>query len=394
MTIAAVIESRAAEEARSRPTRIARVDIVGDLAAAEPAWRSLERSAFCTPYQRFELLDAWQRHVGEREGVEPFIVIASDREGKPLLLLPLGVRRKHGTRVASFLGGKHATFNMALWQSDFVSRASKADLDALLDGLRAHARTDVLALMQQPRRWQGLANPFMLLPSQLSANDCPVLMMAKDGAPTSRISNSFRRRLKGKERKLQTLPGYRYRLAGSEADITRLLDWFFSIKPQRMAAQKLPNVFADPGVEDFVRDACTARLPGGGHAIDIHALECDDEVIAMFAGVADANRFSMMFNTYTLSAASKYSPGLILMREIIDHYAARGFTALDLGIGSDDYKRLFCKDYEPIFDSFVPLTARGRLAAAGLSAMTRAKRVVKQTPALMQIAQRLRGAMH
>jgi CelD/BcsL family acetyltransferase involved in cellulose biosynthesis len=395
MTMAAVIESRAANVAHSQPSRIARVDIVADLAAAEAVWRGLERfPAFGTPYQRFDLLSSWQRHVGEREGVEPFIVIASDRDGEPLLLLPLGVRHRHGARVASFFGGKHATFNMALWQGDFVSRATAADLDALLAGLRAQAQADVLALTQQPRRWQGLANPFALLPGQPSANDCPVLTMAKDGAPASRISNSFRRRLKGKERKLQTQPGYRYRLADSDADITRLLDWFFMIKPQRMAAQGLPNVFADPGVEDFVRDACLSRLAGGGRAIDIHALECDDEVIAMFAGVANGHRFSMMFNTYTLSANAKYSPGLILMRDIIDHYAARGFAALDLGIGSDDYKRLFCKDDEPIFDSFVALTARGRLAAAGLSALTRAKRVVKHTPALMRIAERVRGVVH
>ena len=70
----------------------------------------------------------------------------------------------------------------------------------------------------------------------------------------------------------------------------------------------------------------------------------------------------MMFNTYTLSAKASYSPGLILMRDIIDHYAASGYPSLDLGIGSDDYKRLFCKDDEPIFDSFIPLSRprRGR----------------------------------
>ena len=76
-------------------------------------------------------------------------------------------------------------------------------------------------------------------------------------------------------------------------------------------------------------------------------------MIAIFAGVDDGHRFSMMFNTYTMSANSKYSPGLILMRDIIDHYAAQDYRALDLGIGSDDYKRLFCKDDEPIFDSFI-----------------------------------------
>src|SRR6267378_1483268 len=80
------------------------------------------------------------------------------------------------------------------------------------------------------------------------------------------------------------------------------------INPRPMAEQKLPDVFADPGVEDFIRNACAAPVAGGNRVIDIHALECDDEVIAIFAGVADGHRFSMMFNTYTMSASSKYSP--------------------------------------------------------------------------------------
>ena len=101
----------------------------------------------------------------------------------------------------------------------------------------------------------------------------------------------------------------------------------------------------------------------------------------------------MMFNTYTMSASSKYSPGLILMRDIIDHYAANGYRALYLGIGSDDYKRLFCKNDEPIFDNFVPLTARGRIAASAMSGLNRAKRMVKQNPALFEMAQKLRGAL-
>jgi CelD/BcsL family acetyltransferase involved in cellulose biosynthesis len=394
MTMAAVIETRTGTQARPETSRIAGVELLGDMREAESVWRGLEQSnQLSTPYQRFDFLAAWQRQVGEREGIRPFIVIAYDKDRQPLLLLPLGVKRETGARVARFLGGKHATFNMALWRKDFAAAATAADLDALMSGIRAHAQADVLALTQQPRRWMELPNPLALLPGQASANDCPLLTMAPGAPPASRVSNSFRRRLKGKERKLQSLPGYSYRLATSDAEIKRLLDWFFTIKPQRMAAQQLPNVFADPGIEDFIRDACMTQLGGGGHAIDIHALECDEEVIAIFAGVADTSRFSMMFNTYTLSGSSKYSPGLILMRDIIDHYAERGVTSLDLGIGSDDYKRLFCKDDEPIFDSFVALSMRGRIAAAALSSLMRAKRLVKHTPALMQIAQRVRGVL-
>jgi CelD/BcsL family acetyltransferase involved in cellulose biosynthesis len=393
MALAAAIESRTAETmAWSKPSCIAGVDIIHDLAAAEATWRGLEQqSRSCTPYQRFDFLGPWQRQVGGRDGLSPFIVVAHDSEHRPLLLLPLALGHAFGMRCATFMGGKHATFNMALWNNDFAAEAAHADLTALIAAIAARGEADMLALHQQPLRWRDLPNPLALLPHQPSVNDCPVLAMEPDAAPATHVSNSFRRRLKGKERKLQSLPGYRYHVATDDADINRLLDWFFRVKPLRMAEQKLPDVFAESGVEEFIRAACMAPLAGGGRAIDIHALECDDEVIAIFAGVADGHRFSMMFNTYTMSANSKYSPGLILMRNIIDHYAGQNYRALDLGIGSDEYKRLFCKSDEGIFDSFIPLSPRGRLAASAMSAVNRAKRTIKHNPALLEIAQNLRS---
>jgi CelD/BcsL family acetyltransferase involved in cellulose biosynthesis len=395
MTIAAAIESRTADAlAWSKASRIAGVDILHDLVQAEAIWRGLEDRQFFTPYQQFDFLGPWQRRVGEREGLSPFIVIAYDAERRPLLLLPLTLRHHRGVRTACFMGGKHATFNMALWDNDFAADATAVDLDALMSGIRARSEADILALTQQPLRWRDLPNPMARLPHQASVNDCPLMAMVPDEPPTARISSSFRRRLKGKERKLQALPGFHYHVATTDAEIKRLLDWFFFVKPLRMAEQKLPNVFAEPGVEDFVRGACMAPVASGGHVIDIHALECDAEVIAIFAGVADGHRFSMMFNTYTVSDSSRYSPGLILMRNIVDHYAERGYRALDLGIGSDDYKRLFCKNDEPVFDCFIPLSRRGKMAAAAMSGVNRAKHLVKHSPALLRITQKLRSALH
>jgi CelD/BcsL family acetyltransferase involved in cellulose biosynthesis len=395
MTMAAVIESRTAEaQTRSKASRIAGVDILHDLSRAETIWRGLEDPRqFSTPYQRFDFLSPWQRQVGERENLLPFIVIAYDAERRPLLLLPLALRHAYGVRTACFMGGKHATFNMALWDREFAAGATADDLDVLISAIRERSGVDVLALTQQPLRWRDSPNPMALLPNQASANDCPLMTMVPGAPPVTRISSSFRRRLKGKERKLQTVPGYRYCAAATDAEIRRLLDAFFRIKPLRMAEQKLPNVFAEPGVEDFIRSACMAPVASGGHVIDMHALECDEEVIAIFAGVADGHRISMMFNTYTMSENSRYSPGLVLMRNIVDHHAERGYHALDLGIGSDDYKKLFCKGDEPIFDCFIPLSLRGKVAAAAMSGINRAKHLVKHNQALFHVAQKLRSAL-
>ena len=392
MTLAAAIESRTANApAWSKSGRIAHVDLLADLDHAESVWRSFENQQHLfTPYQRFDFLRPWQQQVGAREGQHPLIVVAYDRQHVPLALLPLALGERHGIRIARFMGGKHTTFNMGLWNRDFATQASRDEIDLLLAAMRAHSAADALAFSRQPLTWQDLPNPFALLARQPSVNDCPVITIEPGAPATARISPSMRRRLKAKERKLKGLPGYRYHTAGRDDEIRRLLDAFFRIKPQRMAEQGLPNVFAEPGVEAFVRDACMTALAGGDHAIDLHALECDSEVIALYGGVADGQRFSMMFNTYTVSENSRYSPGLILISHIIDHYAERGYRTLDLGVGSDGYKKLFCKASEPIFDCYVPLSVRGTLAAGAMSVANRTVRLVKHTPALLSFAQGLR----
>lgn len=374
---------------------MAQVEVLHRFEEAEPLWRSFENANHLyTPFQRYDFLSAWQRQVGSRAGVAPYVVAGLDAARQPLLLLPLGIQSENGLQVASFLGGKHATFNMPLVHRAYAANAGRADVDAAIAMLRRRAdRPDLLSLARQPRTWEGIANPLARLPGQPAITGCPLLKLAPGARPEERISNSMRKRLRSKERKLQAAAGYRYTIARSDADIQRVLDAFFVIKPLRMAAQKLPNVFADTGVREFVFDACLSRQPSGGRTVDIHALECDDELIAVFAGVADGHRFSMMFNTYTVSGLARYSPGLILLRNIIDHYAERGYTAIDLGIGTDDYKRMFCKNDEPLFDSFLPLGAKGSIAALGLSSLGHAKRLVKRSPALSQVAQLLRGTL-
>jgi CelD/BcsL family acetyltransferase involved in cellulose biosynthesis len=91
MTLAAAIGARpAGAPARSKASRIVKVDLLFDLVAAEPIWRGFEAEQHvATPYQRFDFLQAWQREVGASEHAEPCIAVARDGDRRPLLLLPL-----------------------------------------------------------------------------------------------------------------------------------------------------------------------------------------------------------------------------------------------------------------------------------------------------------------
>jgi CelD/BcsL family acetyltransferase involved in cellulose biosynthesis len=376
-----------------RAAALARVAVIEDMTAAEPFWRHLEngRSLF-TPYQRFDLLDAWQRHVGASVGVTPFIVIGFDQAGEPLFLWPFGRTRKGPLKVVRFLGSKHANFNMGLWHRDIPAAITARDLHDAFNRIAAVGPgIDLLALFCQPPHWDGIANPFGLLPRQASVDMSARLELPGTlDAINHVLSTSMRSRLRGKERKLQSLAGYRYLQAATAADVDRLLDSFFALKSAHMAAQGVGNVFAEPGVAEFLREASHRNLANGRPLIEIHALEGGGEVLALFGTIVDDYRFSSMFNTYTLSDNSRHSPGLILLTYMVNEAAARGVSSFDIGVGQARYKSFFCREPEPLFDTFLPLSSRGRLAAAAFGATFAAKRVIKQNPTLWSAVQAVR----
>jgi CelD/BcsL family acetyltransferase involved in cellulose biosynthesis len=384
----------AAPASLDRTHTLARVEVLNDLASAETMWRRLEQmGGLATPYQRFDLMASWYRHVGVAEGVRPFIVAGFDPLGEPLFIWPLGRKQIGQLGTVSFLGGKHANFNLGLWRREFATALTADGLRDIFSRLpRDGEIVDLVTLFRQPPIWDGVANPFALLPRQTSVDGSAKISLpnASRNGSGDGVSSAMRSRLRTKERKLQRLPGYRYVRGAEAAEIDRLLDTFFEQKAVHMASLGITNVFASPGVAQFLREACHQRLPDGRPLIEIHALEGGGEVLALFGATIDEYRFSSMFNTYTLSEHSRHSPGLILLMHMIEDCAARGVRSFDIGVGRAQYKSFFCKEPEPLFDTFLPHTQRGRVAAPVVRAAYATGRFIKERPALWSAVQRLR----
>jgi CelD/BcsL family acetyltransferase involved in cellulose biosynthesis len=382
------------DRACGRPAAMARIEVLHDFAAAEAVWRRLERDgATVTPYERFDYLSLWQQQIGAPAGITPAIVVGFDALGAPAFLWPLGFHRAGPLRILTCLGGRQANFRFGLWRRDVVATFGAADVTrALAEVGKAHA-IDLVVLPGQQPHWDGMANPFALLRHQLSpdANHCAALGQA--GAKPPQPSRAMRRQLRSKERRLQQLAGYRYVRATTSEDVDRFLQSFFALKAAHLAVQGVRNVFADPNVERFLTTACHTGLADGHPLIELHAIEAEGEMLALLAGPSDGRRLSCLFNTYTLGAHARQSPGLVLLPHVLADLTARGFDTFDLGIGEARYKAVFCKDTEPLFDCFLPLTLRGRPAALAARAVAAAKRRIKQMPALRAGAHRVRRTL-
>lgn len=363
---------------------LARFEAFSDLESAGPAWRRLEaEGALSTPYQRRDWIAAWHRHAGR--GAAPLIVVGYRRDGGPGMLLPLGIR---GTacRTAGFLGGRHANFNMPIWDRTTAAEASAGDVGRLLSFLRAfRPRIDLVALLDQPLSWNGAANPL----AAAATRPAPHAAWAGeigDAAPGGR-------RLRAKARIAAALGEVRYWQPETAADVETVLEAFLVQKAARLRSAGIPDAFAGEDVRDFLR-AATRRGPDAeAPAIELFAMSVGDRIAAVYGGSGAGTHFSFCFNSIAEGDISRCSPGLLLLANALPPLRARGYRRFDLGIGDARYKRTFCPEPQMLGDLILPLTARGMPAAAGLKGFQTLKRAVKETPVLAAALRRTRRAL-
>jgi CelD/BcsL family acetyltransferase involved in cellulose biosynthesis len=131
-------------------------------------------------------------------------------------------------------------------------------------------------------------------------------------------------------------------------------------------------------VRRFIEAAATAPTDGHGAPIELYTLSVNDIIVATMGGIVAGGRFSAIFNSIAVGRYAIESPGEQLLLRVVRDCCERGLMTLDLGIGESHYKNLFCRDAEPLFDCYLPLTARGRLHATAFKIIAACKRGIKQ----------------
>ena len=173
-----------------------------------------------------------------------------------------------------------------------------------------------------------------------------------------------RKKLRQKERQLAALGPVAFQRARTSGEIDRVLEAFFAQKAARMREQGLSNAFDGAGVKEFTRAAAHDIDPDTGEpVIELYAASAATAIIATFGGIVADGRFSGMFNSIAGAEFRNFSPGELLLANVIRMCCERGLQKFDLGIGDAAYKQVYCRDAETLYDSVIPITAVGQVAA-------------------------------
>lgn len=370
---------------------------LASFAEAEPIWRAFQTSAWCSPYQRFDWIEAWHRHIGAGLGVEPLIVVAEDRDGVAMLL-PLGLERRFGVTTCRWMGGSHINYGMPLVREDRLSALDVSGVRALLDRIAALAGgIDIYALLNQPVTWRGRDNPFAVaLPGRASPSPSYALELEADFDALARRIRSGRsmQTLRRKERKIaDELGPLSFETATTREDAERVLETFFRQRAVRFREQGIRSIFEEAGARAYISDLVERTVATGEKILELDYLQAGDEILAIYGGCVMNGRYACYVNSITTDELVRFSPGDILLKMLIRKCCENGLRDFDLGIGDDRYKAAWCTP-DPLRDVTVAQTVAGGLVATLLDVPRSAKHLVKSNKVLWPLAKAVRRRLY
>lgn len=363
------------------------IEVETDLARCAAEWRAFAASAHASPYQTYEWIEAWWRLVEAREGGA--LQLVRLRRGETLLaLLPLVVRSRMGVRVASFVGGRRFNIQTPIWCDGFAQALEDAPVEIILRRIGRIVGADAIEFAHMPRECCGAENPFVTP----DAAECPsptfILPLEPDFTALSQARRSGKslQQLRRKRKKLEAEAGpVRFARASDAEEAARVVDAALSQRAARRAASGVPSFFDAPGGEAFIRETSARGVDcerGCSSLMNAHYLEAGGRIVATYFGASHAGFYSCYVNSFD-GDFDVFSPGDILLHDLIEAMCGKGLTALDLGVGEERYKQSWC-DRIPLFQSTTPVTPKGWLYMNAARLSQDGKRLIKRNKTLWQ----------
>ena len=377
------------------------------LETAEAEWRRFEQDADCTPFQTFDWLQRWQRHVGARQGAQPAIVVGSFTDGQTAVILPLGVDRCGGPRRLCWLGQDLNDYNAPLIVRDFAQRIPVERFRALWKELRARLqceplfRHDWIELEKMPQLLGNQLNPFFALALATNPSGAHFAEPGTDWKAFyfAKRSSATRRRDRSKRKRLAEFGEIGFAVDINPGDAKETIETLMTQKRRLFAHRGIPDMFERPGWREFFLDVAEQASPLAASPlardgkVKMHVGHTQFGVIrgAAHLGVVFRDAYYHVLASYDDGAIAHYGPGALHLRELIANVIELGLRRFDFTVGDEPYKLEWSDTHIKLGDYAAAATLRGVPALARSIAQRRIKRFIKQTPVAWRTVSRLRA---
>ena len=294
----------------------------------------LNRGGTNTIFQTFEWNDAWLAAYGNRW--RPMTLVA--RSGDEVVAIaPMVVDRSTpGPPRITFQGYSNADYQ------DFLGAPDHATIRAFLDELKSRVPNAVIELSNVPAASAtntviaSATKAVGLWPLRRADSPCPTLLLHDQPEQglhlirkysLRRPLNHFSRQGKVTAHKLVALD-----------DALAQLGIFIDQHIRRWQQTSTPSRFCDDETRRFFEEL-VLRLGGTGW-LDFSVIRLDDKPLAYHFGFCYAGTLTWYKPSFEIAEA-RHSPGLLLIRNLIERALDEGLNEIDFTIGPEQFKSRF-----------------------------------------------------
>lgn len=326
-------------------------------------WKSLERfNSDLYVFQSFDWNFYWYNKIGKYTNVIIHIVVIIDKDEKPIMLIPLSLKRYFVISVLSFLGDRQHDYNNILFfQSDNSVGPSFNDLWNF--AFRYFPKFDFLYLNKIP------CNSFYVRSNIITnslftheSNKAHFTMLPSDFETL--VQSKKRKKIKAdihrQIRRLSELGKLTFEIIDDAATCTDLMKFLIEQKRERFKSTSVPDSLDKEYLREFYYDIF--HDDPLKYKCHFSILKLDNEVLAYHWGITDNNVFYYLMPTFN-SNYSNYSPGKILIYKLLSWSIENNFKIFDFTIGSEEYKNDWADNYMIIYEYTYVRTPLGYLAS-------------------------------
>jgi CelD/BcsL family acetyltransferase involved in cellulose biosynthesis len=287
-------------------------------------------------FQSPAYLSLWLDTMGQARRTQPVFVKVDAGDGRRVMLLALGLERRYGLRILTFLDGGVVDYAGPVRLGPAAGEIDWEGAQALWAALReALPAFDIADLDKMPAEIEGAPNPLRWLAGASSESGWALPL---EGAHDDyqRGLNPYAVDSRRKRRRLQDLGPVSFEIAREPLVARRFYDAMVEQKTRRYLETAGKDYFQTPGWSAYFSQVA-AREDFGPQA-HLSALKVGDRIVATHLGMVSGDTFYWLMPTYEAGPVAKLSPGRLLMEELIGWCYGAGIRSFDFGHGDEDYK--------------------------------------------------------
>ncbi|WP_027859455.1 GNAT family N-acetyltransferase [Marinobacterium jannaschii] len=336
-----------------------KIAVFNDFDAARPHWLELEKTGSYFAFQSYDWLANWYQFIGQHETEQ--LCIASVCSGKtPLMLMPFIIRRQHGLRILCWAGGIVTDYQAPLLAAA-TDKITRHQWPALWASIKSQLPPfDAARLLNQPEHIDAVENPFLWL-QKLPYAESHAALIGSDWNSyyQSKVKKRIRQDSRRQRKRLAEIGEVSFVVAENPQQAEQFTRAMIEQKRRRYHETGVTDILAADSYQQFYLSGGQRLIEQGkGH---ICALLVDDQVVATHWGILQGRRFYFLMPTYAGEDWKRYSPGRILLEELMQWCIREGYDVFDFSLGGEQYKQEWCNQQMPLYETLDANSIKGHL---------------------------------